>query len=75
MSAERSMQGHVVEHPLMAVALRLMAEFPGHALTVLRIVADCADEHPGGDAQLIEDASRARLAAWLRNHDDGALSS
>jgi hypothetical protein len=52
-----------------------MAEFPGHALTVLRIVADCADEHPEGDAQLIEEASRARLAAWLRNHDDGALSS
>jgi hypothetical protein len=59
----------------MAVALRLMAEFPGHALTVLRIVADCADEHPEADVDVVEEASRARLTAWLRNHDDGALSN
>jgi hypothetical protein len=63
-----------VEHPLMAVALRLMADFPGHALTVLRIVADCADEQPDADADVIEDVSRARLVTWLREHDDGALS-
>jgi hypothetical protein len=63
-----------VEHPLMAVALRLMAEFPGHSLTVLRIVADCADERPDEDAALIEEAARARLTSWLREHDGGALS-
>jgi hypothetical protein len=63
-----------VEHPLMAVALRLMAEFPGHALTVLRLVAECADERPDADAEVIEEASRARLIVWFREHDDGALS-
>jgi len=62
----------VVEHPLMAVALRLMAEFPGHALTALRMVADCADEHPEEDAEVIEEAARARLITWLRDHDHGA---
>jgi hypothetical protein len=63
-----------VEHPLMAVALRLMAEFPGHSLTVLRIVADCADEHPDEEVALIEEAARARLISWLREHNGGALS-
>jgi hypothetical protein len=63
-----------VEHPLMAVAFRLMAEFPGHALTVLRIVADCADEHPDDDVEVIEEAARARLITWLREHDGGAPS-
>ena len=63
-----------MEHPLMAVAFRLMAEFPGHALTVLRIVADCADEHPDDDVEVIEEAARARLITWLREHDGGAPS-
>lgn len=60
----------VVEHPLMAVAIRLMAEFPGHALTVLRVVADCADEYPDGDPEAVEEVARARLAALLANSDD-----
>ena len=60
----------VVEHPLMAVAVRLMAEFPGHALTVLRVVADCADEYPEGDSEAVEEVARARLAALLESYDD-----
>ena len=63
-----------MQHPMMAVASRLMAEFPGHELTVLRIVADCADEHPEGDAVVIEEASRVRLLRWLRDHDNEAQS-
>jgi hypothetical protein len=68
-------QGRVVEHPLMAVALRLMAEFPGHALTVLRILSDCADDLPNDDPAVIEETARVRLIVWLREHDGGALSS
>lgn len=64
-----------MEHPLMAVAFRLMAEFPGHALTVLRIVSECADDLPDEDAAVIEEAARVRLIIWLREHDGGALSN
>jgi hypothetical protein len=64
-----------VEHPLMAVALRLMAEFPGHALTVLRIVSDCADELPDEGPDVVAQVSRDRLITWLREHDGGAPSS
>ena len=59
----------------MAVALRLMAEFPGHALTVLRIVSDCADDLPGEDPAVVEETARVRLIVWLGEHDGGALSS
>ena len=59
----------------MAVALRLMAEFPGHALTVLRILSDCADDLPSEDPAVVEETARARLIFWLRENDGGALSS
>ena len=45
----------------MAVALKLMGEFESHSLTVLRLVAEVADDHPDCDPSLLERAARARL--------------
>jgi hypothetical protein len=49
----------------MAVAERLMGEFEGHSMTVLRVVAEVADGHPRCDPALVESAARARLLAFL----------
>jgi hypothetical protein len=47
----------------MAVALRLMDEFEGQSLTVLRVVAEAADPYPDCEPSLVEAAARARLVA------------
>jgi hypothetical protein len=60
----------VDEHPLMTAAVTLMAEFSSQEVTVLRIVAACADEHPEWKPPAVEEAARARLRAWVREHDD-----
>lgn len=52
----------------MAIALRLMDEFEGQSMTVLRVVAEVADDHPGDDPALVESAARARLSALLGDH-------
>jgi len=52
-----------VEHPLMAMSDKLMAEFPGQALKVLHVVADCADNGLDSDPSLVQRAARARLTA------------
>jgi len=49
----------------MAIALKLMHEFKWHSLAVLRVVAEAADAHPGGDPALVESAARKRLTALL----------
>jgi hypothetical protein len=49
----------------MAVALRLMAEFEGQSMTVLRVVAEAADAHPGDDPARVEAAARTRLLTFL----------
>jgi hypothetical protein len=54
----------------MAVALKLMDEFEGHSLTVLRLVAEVADDHPGCDPSLLERAARTRLIAFIRGESD-----
>ena len=54
----------------MAVADRLMGEFEGHSMTVLRVVAEAADDYPGCDPGLIESAARARLVALLGERFD-----
>jgi hypothetical protein len=54
----------------MAVALRLMDEFEGHSLTVLRVVAEAADAHAGCDPGMVETAARARLIAFLGEASD-----
>jgi hypothetical protein len=56
----------------MAVAVELMAEFPGQEVTVLRVVAECADEHPEWDPEDIKTAARTRLTTWAQDHDDHA---
>jgi hypothetical protein len=48
---------------LMGVAERLAADF-GDRLpnsTVIRVLTDCADEHPERDPMVIEQVARARL--------------
>jgi|1185.fasta_scaffold742440_2 hypothetical protein len=54
----------------MAVAERLMGEFEGHSMTVLHVVAEAADDHPGCDPALVESAARARLVAFLGERCD-----
>ena len=54
----------------MAVALKLMGEFENHSLTVLRLVAEVADDHPDCDPSLLERAARARLIAFIRGESD-----
>jgi hypothetical protein len=49
----------------MAIALKLMDEFEWHSLAVLRVVAEVADAHPGGDPAQLESAARQRLTAML----------
>jgi hypothetical protein len=58
----------------MPVVVKLVAEFPGHEMTVLRVVAEYVDEHPEADAQSVEEATRERLDALLadRNHHNPA---
>ena len=59
----------------MGVVERLMAEFPGHSLTVLRIVADCADELEDPDPERVEEISRMRLRVLLGRRDDHSSAS
>ena len=54
----------------MAVALRLIEEFEGQSLTVLRVVAEAADDHPGADSVVVESAARTRLMALLSERLD-----
>lgn len=49
----------------MAIALKLMDEFEWHSLAVLRVVAEAADAHQGGDLTRVESAARERLTAML----------
>ena len=57
----------------MTVAYKLMAEFPGQALKVFQVVADCADNDLGSDPSLVERASRARLIAMVHAERGGEL--
>jgi hypothetical protein len=54
----------------MAVALKLFEEFEGQSMTVLRVVAEAADDHPGGDPAVVESAARTRLLALLSGRLD-----
>jgi hypothetical protein len=59
----RIIERRPVDHPLMAVSYKLMAEFPGQALKVLQVVANCADNDLKSDPCTVERAARARLTA------------
>ena len=49
---------------LAAVAEKLAGEFPDQApTTVIRVLADCAEEFPESDPMFVEQAARARLSA------------
>lgn len=56
----------------MAVALRLIEEFEGQSMTVLRVVAEAADDHPGQDPVVVESAARTRLLALNGRLDEPA---
>jgi hypothetical protein len=69
----RIIERRPVEHPLMAVSYKLMAEFPGQALKVLHVVADCADNDLDSNPSLVERAARARLAAMAHAQCDSEV--
>lgn len=66
----RTLERRPVEHPLMAVSYKLMAEFPGQALKVFHVVADCADNDLDSNPSLVERAARARLSVMMHAQCD-----
>jgi hypothetical protein len=54
----------VMDFALVAVAEKLVAEFPHQSgATVLRVVTGCAGEFPDDDRLFVEQAARAQLSS------------